>query len=58
MRASLKMPRLRPIRIRAGALGVERPDQELLVSPEHRMLVKGDVAQSLFNVPEHSGLGA
>ncbi|WP_306114822.1 MULTISPECIES: Hint domain-containing protein [unclassified Roseovarius] len=46
------MPHLRPIRIRAGALGVERPDQELLVSPEHRMLVKGDVAQSLFNVPE------
>ncbi len=46
------MPRLRPVRIRAGALGIERPDQELLVSPEHRMLVKGDVAQSLFNVPE------
>ncbi len=46
------MPRLRPVRIRAGALGVERPDQELLVSPEHRMMVKGDVAQSLFNLPE------
>ena len=46
------MPRLRPVRIRAGALGVERPDEELLVSPEHRMLVKGKVAQSLFNVPE------
>ena len=46
------MPRLRPVRIRAGALGIERPDQELLVSPEHRMLVQGDVARSLFNVPE------
>ncbi len=46
------MPKLRPIRIRAGALGVERPDQELIVSPEHRMLVKGDVARALFNTPE------
>ncbi|WP_299739737.1 Hint domain-containing protein [uncultured Roseobacter sp.] len=46
------MPRLRPVRIRAGALGLERPDQELLVSPEHRMLVKGPVAQELFNTPE------
>ncbi|WP_415404249.1 Hint domain-containing protein [Tateyamaria sp. SN3-11] len=46
------MPRLRPVRIAAGALGVERPDQELLVSPEHRMLIKGDVARDLFNTPE------
>ncbi|WP_299845218.1 Hint domain-containing protein [uncultured Roseovarius sp.] len=46
------MPRLRPVRIRAGALGIDRPDAELLVSPEHRMLIKGDVARSLFNVPE------
>lgn len=46
------MPRLRPIRIRAGALGVERPEEELLVSPEHRMLVSGDVARALFNTPE------
>jgi len=46
------LPKLRPIRIRAGALGVERPDEELLVSPEHRMLIKGDVAHALFNTPE------
>jgi hypothetical protein len=46
------MPRLRPIRIRAGALGVKRPDEELLVSPEHRMLVSGDVARALFNTSE------
>lgn len=46
------MPRLRPVRIAAGALGIERPDQELLVSPEHRMLVKGDVARDLFNTDE------
>ncbi|WP_040650521.1 Hint domain-containing protein [Roseovarius sp. 217] len=46
------MPRLRPIRLKAGALGMGRPDAELLVSPEHRMLVRGDVARALFNTPE------
>ncbi len=46
------MPKLRPIRIRADALGGGRPDAQLLVSPEHRMLVKGDVARALFNTPE------
>jgi Hint domain len=45
-------PRLRPVRFRPGALGIERPDHELLVSPEHRMLVRGPVAQALFNTSE------
>ncbi|MCL3880830.1 Hint domain-containing protein [Marivita sp. GX14005] len=46
------MPRLRPIRIRAGLFGIDAPDADLLVSPEHRMLVKGPVARDLFNAPE------
>jgi hypothetical protein len=46
------MPSLRPVRIRTGALGIERPDQELLVSPDHRMLVRGRAALALFNTPE------
>ena len=46
------MPHLRPIRFRAGALGIERPDQELLVSPEHRMLLRGAAARNLFNTDE------
>lgn len=46
------MPKLRPIRIRAGALGVDRPDGDLLVSPDHRLLVEGPAAQALFNEPE------
>ncbi len=46
------MPRLRPVRIRAGAFGIERPDEEFLVSPEHRMLVTGRAAQALFNTDE------
>jgi len=46
------MPELRPIRIRAGAFGIDRPEEEFLVSPEHRLLVKGRVSQALFNTPE------
>ncbi|MBL4926630.1 Hint domain-containing protein [Fuscibacter oryzae] len=46
------MPHLRPIRFRTGALGIDRPDQELVVSPQHRMLIKGAAALALFNTPE------
>lgn len=46
------MPHLRPVRFRAGALGVDRPDTDLLVSPQHRMLLRGASAQALFNVDE------
>jgi hypothetical protein len=46
------MPKLRPIRLRPGALGVERPDHELIVSPDHRMLIRGPAARALFNTDE------
>ncbi|MDJ0820377.1 MAG: Hint domain-containing protein [Paracoccaceae bacterium] len=46
------MPNLRPVRIRGGAFGIGTPDADVLVSPEHRMLVQGAVARSLFNTPE------
>jgi Hint domain-containing protein len=46
------MPKLRPVRIKAGALGIDRPEEELLVSPEHRMLLRGPAARALFNTPE------
>ena len=46
------MPQLRPVRFHANALGLARPDQDLLVSPSHRMLITGDAAQSLFNTSE------
>ncbi len=46
------MPQLRPIRISAGAMGEDRPEGDLLVSPGHRMLVRGRAAESLFNTAE------
>ncbi|AJE48379.1 Hint domain-containing protein [Celeribacter indicus] len=46
------MPHLRPIRLRADALGMGRPDGDLLVSPQHRMLVTGAPARDLFNAEE------
>lgn len=46
------MPDQRPIRMRAGALGVDRPDSDLIVSPEHRVLVTGRAAQDLWGEPE------
>lgn len=46
------LPRLRPVRFRLGAMGTGRPDRDLLVSPQHRMLVQGPAALALFNSPE------
>ena len=46
------MPHLRPIRFRANAMGLYRPDEDLIVSPQHRMLVKGAQAEALFNTAE------
>ena len=42
-------PRLRPVKIVKGALG---NDRDLLVSPQHRMLLSGDRAEMLFGVDE------
>lgn len=46
------MPHLRPVRIGAGALGLDRPDRMLLVSPNHRVLVTGATTRALFQTPE------
>lgn len=44
--------KLRPIRIRAGALGENTPSKDLLVSPQHRVLVRSKAAQRMFGTDE------
>lgn len=46
------MPRIRPIRIRAGALGAHNPQRDLIVSPQHRVLVSSAIAQRMFGETE------
>lgn len=46
------MPHLRPVRITRSALGFGWPDRDLLVSPDHRILLRGGTARQLFNTPE------
>ncbi|MCD2313720.1 Hint domain-containing protein [Pseudosulfitobacter pseudonitzschiae] len=45
-------PGLRPVRVSAGALGNGLPVDDLIVSPQHRILVRSAIAQTMFNTHE------
>lgn len=48
----MAMPELTPIRLRRGALDKDVPDAGILVSPDHRMVLRGARARALFGAEE------
>lgn len=48
----MQRPAFNPVRISAGALGQGLPEQDFLVSPQHRMLLRGAHAEMLFGEAE------
>lgn len=43
-------PKLKPVRIRAGALGKGQPERDLIVSRQHRVLVSSVIVERMFGV--------
>jgi Ca2+-binding RTX toxin-like protein len=47
-----RAPNLKPVLIKAGSLGYGLPERDMLVSPQHRVLVAGDKTQLYFDESE------
>ncbi|NVO55448.1 Hint domain-containing protein [Rhodobacteraceae bacterium B1Z28] len=47
----IKTPELRPVRMVSGALGQDLPRRDLLVSRQHRMMVRSAIVQRMFDTP-------
>lgn len=45
-------PKLLPVRIRAGSLGQDLPQRDLLVSRQHRILVNSNIVQRMFGTSQ------
>lgn len=45
-------PKLYPVQIPKGAMGCHLPERDLLVSRQHRMLVRSPIAQRMFDTQE------
>ena len=43
---------LRPVLIRQGALGKNLPERDMMVSPNHRMLITSELAEVMFGESE------
>lgn len=50
--ALLARPNLRPVHIAAGALGTGVPRRAVVVSPQHRVLIRSKIAERMFNAAE------
>jgi hypothetical protein len=47
-----KEPKLRPIRIASGSLAPDFPKEDLIVSPQHRVLVKSSIIGKMYDESE------
>lgn len=48
----VRNPHLKPVLIKAGSLGNDLPERDMLVSPNHRLLVASDATQLYFEESE------